>query len=134
MVWSGSGYCVQCWGGRDYRRTLPALAGTHCTKYVDIQQVVKQSQPVSRTTVDKLGLLLTRMIRISTVICYASLGACRCDWKGRSLAVASLQSRESLRWDRVDIPPDQTWLCPPCSHVDVSTIRQLPFGSHTKTR
>jgi hypothetical protein len=39
---------------------------------MDIQQVVKQSLPASRTTLDKLGPSLTRMIRISTVICYAS--------------------------------------------------------------
>jgi hypothetical protein len=39
---------------------------------MDIQQVVKQSLPASRTTLDKLGPSFTRMIRISTVICYAS--------------------------------------------------------------
>src|SRR5439155_10049627 len=62
------------------------------------------------------------------------LAARRCDWKGRSLAVASRQSRSSLRWDRVDTPPDRTWRCPPCSHVGASTLRQIPHGSHTKTR
>ena len=39
---------------------------------MDIQQVVKQSLPARRTTLDKLGPSFTRMIRISTVICYAS--------------------------------------------------------------
>jgi hypothetical protein len=39
---------------------------------MDIQQVVKQSLPASMTTLDKLGPSLTRMIRTSTVICYAS--------------------------------------------------------------
>src|SRR4030095_9106166 len=39
---------------------------------MDIQQVVKQSLPASMTTLDKLGPSFTRMIRISTVICYAS--------------------------------------------------------------
>jgi len=39
---------------------------------MDIQQVVKQSRPASMTTLDTLGLLLTRMIRFRTVICYAS--------------------------------------------------------------
>src|SRR5215813_3695290 len=63
-----------------------------------------------------------------------TLDACRCDGKGRSLAMASRQWRSSLQWDRVDTPPDRTWLCPPCSHVEASTIRQMPFGSHTKTR
>jgi len=32
----------------------------------------KQSLPASMTTLDKLGPSLTRMIRTSTVICYAS--------------------------------------------------------------
>ena len=63
-----------------------------------------------------------------------TLGACRCDWQGRALTVASRQSRSSLRWDRVETPPDPTWLCPPCSHVEASTLRPRPFGSHTKTR
>jgi len=35
---------------------------------------VKHSLPASRTTLDKLGPSLTRMIRISTVICYAFNG------------------------------------------------------------
>ena len=53
-------------------RASQALAGIHRTNYVAIQQVVKQSQPVSSTTFDKLGLSLTCLIRISTVMCYAS--------------------------------------------------------------
>src|SRR5215475_9519684 len=48
--------------------------------------------------------------------------------------MASRQWRSSLQWNRVDTPPDRTWLCPPCSHVEASTLRQMPFGSHTKTR
>ena len=50
-----------------------ALPGTHRANYMDIQQVVKQSLSASMTTLDKLGPSFTRMIRISTVICYASL-------------------------------------------------------------
>jgi hypothetical protein len=57
-------------GSRD--RASQALAWTHRTKYVAIQQVVKQSQPVSRMTFDKLSLSLTLLIRISTMTCYAS--------------------------------------------------------------
>jgi len=49
-----------------------ALAGTHRTNHINIQQVVKQSQPANMTTLDKLGPSLTGRIRISTVICYAS--------------------------------------------------------------
>jgi hypothetical protein len=56
-------------GSRD--RASQALAWTHRTNYVAIQQVVKQSQPVSRMTFDKLSLSLTLLIRISTMICYA---------------------------------------------------------------
>lgn len=40
-------------------------------------------------------------------------GACRDDEQRRSLAVARGQARSSLRWDRVETPPDHTWLCPP---------------------
>src|SRR5207253_11299428 len=29
---------------------------------------------------------------------------------------------------------DRTWLCPPGSHIGASTLRQMPHGSHTKTR
>ena len=54
-------------------RASQALAWTHRTNYVAIQQVVKQSQPVSRMTFDKLSLSLTLLIRISTMICYASV-------------------------------------------------------------
>jgi hypothetical protein len=57
-------------GSRD--RASQALAWTHRTNYVAIQRVVKQSQPVSRMTFDKLSLSLTLLIRISTMICYAS--------------------------------------------------------------
>ena len=49
-----------------------ALAGKHRTNYIDIQQVVKQSQPASIMTLDKLGPSFTGRIRISTAICYAS--------------------------------------------------------------
>ena len=49
-----------------------ALAGAHRTNYIDIQQVVKQSQPASMMTLDKLSPSFTGRIRISTVICYAS--------------------------------------------------------------
>jgi hypothetical protein len=51
------------------------------------------------------------------------VAACRCDYRGRSLAVAGLQSRSSLRWDRVDTHPDQASLCLPCSNVGAQTIR-----------
>src|SRR5438128_5794893 len=51
-----------------------ALAGAHRTNYIDIQQVVKQSQPASMMTLDKLSPSFTGRIRISTVICYASPG------------------------------------------------------------
>ena len=57
-----------------------ALAGTHRTNYIAIQQVVKQSQPASMMTLDKLGPSLTGRIRISTAICYASItGRLRAD-------------------------------------------------------
>src|SRR5712692_7259310 len=49
-----------------------ALAGRYCTNHNYIQQLVVQSSPASMTTLGKLGLSLTGMIRISTVICYAS--------------------------------------------------------------
>src|SRR6266436_3290844 len=49
-----------------------ALAGKHRTNYIDIQQVVKQSQPASMMTLDKLGPSFTGRICISTAICYAS--------------------------------------------------------------
>ena len=53
-----------------------ALAGAHRTNYIDIQQVVKQSQPASMMTLDKLSPSFTGRIRISTVICYASVTDC----------------------------------------------------------
>src|SRR5205823_2022171 len=52
-----------------------ALAGAHRTNYIDIQQVVKQSQPASMMTLDKLSPSFTGRIHISTVICYASMPA-----------------------------------------------------------
>ena len=62
------------WKGAHSSRAIAskALAGTHRTNHIDIQQVVRQSRPGSMTTLDKLSPSLTRMIRISTVLCYAS--------------------------------------------------------------
>ena len=56
-----------------------ALAGAHRTNYIDIQQVVKQSQPASMMTLDKLSPSFTGRIRISTVICYAFSSYCPWD-------------------------------------------------------
>jgi hypothetical protein len=53
-----------------------ALAGTHRTNHIDIQQVVMQSRAASMTTLDRFSPSLTGRIRISTVICYASCGQC----------------------------------------------------------
>jgi hypothetical protein len=50
------------------------------------------------------------------------VAACQCGSSGRSLAVAGLQSRSSLRWDRGDTPPDQAALCLPGSNVGAQTI------------
>src|SRR4030095_17018434 len=49
-----------------------ALAGTHRTNHIDIQQLVMQSHPANMTTLDQFGLSLTGRIHISTVMCYAS--------------------------------------------------------------
>jgi Protein of unknown function (DUF3096) len=51
------------------------------------------------------------------------VAACHCGYSERFLAVAGLQSRSSLRWDRVDTHPDQASLCLPCSNVGAQTIR-----------
>jgi len=50
-----------------------ALAETRRTKHIDIQRVVKQTQPASMTTLGRLSPPLTGKRRISTVMCYASL-------------------------------------------------------------
>jgi hypothetical protein len=50
-----------------------ALAGTHHTHHIAMQQVVMQSCAASMTPLDKLGPSLTGRRRISTVICYASI-------------------------------------------------------------
>src|SRR5262245_2478673 len=50
-----------------------ALTGTHRTNDIDIQWVVKQSQPASMTTLGRISPPLTGKRRISTVMCYASL-------------------------------------------------------------
>ena len=57
-------------GSRD--RASQALAWTHRTNHIDIQQVVKRSRATSMMTLDKLDPSLTGQIRISTMICYAS--------------------------------------------------------------
>jgi hypothetical protein len=41
--------------------------------HIDIQRVVVQSRAASMTALDRLGPSLTGRIRISTVICYASM-------------------------------------------------------------
>ena len=55
------------WKGAHSSRAIAskALAGTHRTNHIDIQQVVRQSRPGSMTTLDKLSPSLTRMIRIA---------------------------------------------------------------------
>ena len=63
------------WRGAHARRARArkTLAETHRTNHIDIQRVVKQSQPASMTTLGRLSPPLTVKIRISTVMCYASL-------------------------------------------------------------
>jgi hypothetical protein len=77
-------------------RASQALAWTHRTNYVAIQQVVKQSQPVSRMTFDKLSLSLTLLIRISTMICYASRRSCMYTSWGRYVRRHSPPSRRIM--------------------------------------
>jgi len=52
-----------------------ARAGTPCTNYIALQEVVMQNRAASMTTLDKLDPSLMGRIRISTMMCYASYRA-----------------------------------------------------------
>src|SRR5262249_12438115 len=78
-------------------RVRKALAGTHYTNYVDMQQVVQQSYPGRMITLDSLGPSCIRMIRISTVICYASRRVRPCATSARRVAaVAAVERRHTI--------------------------------------